>query len=1161
MFESCSAYNQALPSSFNTSNVTNMAGMFANCMAFNQAMPSNFNTANVTDMAGMFANCMAFNQAMPSNFNTANVTDMAFMFENCTAFNQNIGNLNIGNATTMLNIFFNSGISRANYDAILIAWDAAGYTNKNLGDALPLQYCAGQTARTNMVTNKGWTITGDTHDCSCPSVATVTEEMTWTGTVSTDWANACNWSPNGVPTATNPVNIPNVANDPVISGTATCLWITNAGNLTINSSGALTVTTDAIVARGIVVESNSTLTNNGTLTATTSNSVFVILLNDNATFNNSGTTTLASAAGSCILFSSNNCTFTNTSTGIVNLQESRGLRFFSGYTGQTVANQGTINYSGTDYALSLEPSQIFNNSGIFNITTGHGIAVQGGTLNNLACGKMFISNTNYGIDNSATGSLTTNAGLIVTNKFTNTNGTFNNTGVVNHLPTTGTVTNTGNGAVHVRSNAIPIFAYGGTFNGTVDGIFSDAAATISAGTFTAPNNFTPSVTLPATLYAKITPSGGACEYVAPFTYGTCTSVATATETMTWTGAISTDWANACNWSPNGVPTATNTVFIPDVANDPVVLNGTTANCKEIILHSSAILTINNGGVMNINSNSSNGITVSTSASIVNNGTLSVSSATYGIDIQGSGASITNSGMLTITNSSNAGIFFRQNNTVVTNTSTGIINLQTPSTGFRYLGGVTGQTVTNQGTINYSGALYALTMQPSSIFNNSGTFNITSGSGIAVQGGTLNNLGCGKILMSSGTIGNSLAGSLTTNAGLIVTNYFDNTNGTFNNTGVTNRLPTTGTVTHTGNGAVHVRSNAIPIFAYGGTFNGTVDGIFSDAAATISAGTFTAPNNFTPSVTLPATLYAKITPSGGACEYVVPFTYVAPTLATTTISICSYNDITFTTTHVPNGIYTLSFAGSGSPQDVMVDNNAFTVSDLAAGNYSNFSLDVYGTPATVAQAISVNTLPNANITGTTTACSSVSLNATGGTSYIWSGGATPNSANNTFANSGTYTVTVSDANNCSATANRTITVNTLPNANITGTTTACSSVSLNATGGTSYIWSGGTTPNSANNTFTNSGTYTVTVSDANNCSATANSSITVNTLPTANITGTTTACSSVSLNATGGTSYTWSGGATPNSANNTFTNSGTYTVTVSDANNCSATANRTITVNT
>ena len=45
--------------------------------------------------------------------------------------------------------------------------------------------------------------------------ATATDNMTWTGAVSTDWANACNWSPSGIPSVTNQVNIVNVTNAPV----------------------------------------------------------------------------------------------------------------------------------------------------------------------------------------------------------------------------------------------------------------------------------------------------------------------------------------------------------------------------------------------------------------------------------------------------------------------------------------------------------------------------------------------------------------------------------------------------------------------------------------------------------------------------------------------------------------------------------------------------------------------------------------------------------------------------------------------------------------------------------------------------------------------------------------------------------------------------------
>lgn len=69
-------------------------------------------------------------------------------------------------------------------------------------------------------------------------------------------------------------------------------------------------------------------------------------------------------------------------------------------------------------------------------------------------------------------------------------------------------------------------------------------------------------------------------------------------------------------------------------------------------------------------------------------------------------------------------------------------------------------------------------------------------------------------------------------------------------------------------------------------------------------------------------------------------------------------------------------------------------------------------------------PTINIVGATTNIDSVNLIATGGGTYTWSDGNTPNMANNTFITSGTYTVTVTGAGNCTATASVTVTV--LPN---------------------------------------------------------------------------------------------------------------------------------------
>ncbi|SHL01997.1 DUF4394 domain-containing protein [Hymenobacter psychrotolerans] len=73
--------------------------------------------------------------------------------------------------------------------------------------------------------------------------------------------------------------------------------------------------------------------------------------------------------------------------------------------------------------------------------------------------------------------------------------------------------------------------------------------------------------------------------------------------LTWTGAVSTDWGTAGNWSPAQVPTATDNVTIPDVANDPVVSNGQQAN--NVTLASGATLTTANGGTLTVSGNFTN----------------------------------------------------------------------------------------------------------------------------------------------------------------------------------------------------------------------------------------------------------------------------------------------------------------------------------------------------------------------------------------------------------------------------------------------------------------------------------------------------------------------------------------------------------------------------
>jgi surface protein len=201
MFSRAIAFNQNI-GVWNTTAVTNMFEMFYYASAFNQNIGS-WNTAAVTNMVLMFAGASAFNQNIGA-WNTAAVTNMGSMFVGASAFNQNIGAWNITNVTNMTNIFNNSGINVANYDAILTAWNNAGYTNKNLGNTSPLKYCA-STVRTTLTTpiassGKGWTITGDalSNTCNC---ALNTSQATG------NWGTATTWSCGHVPLATEPVQI------------------------------------------------------------------------------------------------------------------------------------------------------------------------------------------------------------------------------------------------------------------------------------------------------------------------------------------------------------------------------------------------------------------------------------------------------------------------------------------------------------------------------------------------------------------------------------------------------------------------------------------------------------------------------------------------------------------------------------------------------------------------------------------------------------------------------------------------------------------------------------------------------------------------------------------------------------------------------------------
>lgn len=256
--------------------------------------------------------------------------------------------------------------------------------------------------------------------------------------------------------------------------------------------------------------------------------------------------------------------------------------------------------------------------------------------------------------------------------------------------------------------------------------------------------------------------------------------------------------------------------------------------------------------------------------------------------------------------------------------------------------------------------------------------------------------------------------------------------------------------------------------------------------------------------------------------------------------------------------------NGTQADSMVVNSIGTVNVIVTNSF--------GCQTVLTTNISERPIPTPSITcqqGTLTICegNSVSLRASGGTRYVWSTGSTANSI--LVSEQGTYTVTVTATNGCSAETSETIIVNPKPEVSLVSPDTICSgdNVTINAIAPTGQVFSwnsGQTTPSITVTPQEGISSYYVSVVDNNNCSNTATKNITTIAKPTVFINGqnnsTITICqnTSTALNATSGARYQWSNGQSYSTIY--VSSAGTYSVTVFNSEGCSASASVNIITN-
>lgn len=278
-----------------------------------------------------------------------------------------------------------------------------------------------------------------------------------------------------------------------------------------------------------------------------------------------------------------------------------------------------------------------------------------------------------------------------------------------------------------------------------------------------------------------------------------------------------------------------------------------------------------------------------------------------------------------------------------------------------------------------------------------------------------------------------------------------------------------------------------------------------------------------------------------------------------------------------GAITTTTTGGTPPYIYLWSTGAATpnISNLAAGIYSLTVTEANGCEVVKVFPVSQPAELVATATGSGPDCAgtptgSASVSAAGGTppyTYLWSNGATSPMISNLMA--GAYSVTVTDANQCTDVASVTLTAPQPLNVNLLTQDVLCfgeanGSASASVSGGTppyTYAWSNGGSGASIGNLT--AGSYSLTVTDVNGCSETLSFIIDESpelavVLNITNIFCDPAGTGSITANSSGGTppyTFEWSNGATGMSI--TGLAAGTYTVTVTDLNECEAIVSGTV----
>ena len=467
-------------------------------------------------------------------------------------------------------------------------------TDNNTGDGIPLVV---NLFNPNPVTPSSFVATGGGATVNWPAASPA---KTWLGTNS-DWHTTTNWSPAGLPTAADDVVIPVTANNPFLSAPATTRSLTIQSGALLNLNGfGLDVSGDLVAPNATsMTGGGGTLTLSGTARTLGGTLATSLPVSVTGTYALSARTTIGGltiggtgdldanaqtlvAGGALTTVASGTLTMTNALDSV--LVTGAGI-FGGGFTGGRLT-AGYLKIGGSFNQTSGTTPGSFAASGAHRTELGSA-AVRVATFASPGFGTG-TSQFNDLIVSGATGGLTLNSNVAVLGQLISQ--PVSNTPIVSGTNRTLTVRG-GTAVTGLVLDGVPLVVDAAGSAGPLqfDGVdFNNMPATASQFTLIhpgtpAPFSFTNLVftTVPSSgRYLDVTDSDGASPdalVVNLFTPTPATSggfvqaaggavinwpgVVPATQ---WTGASSSDWNLAANWSTGAVPNLTTAVVIPEI---------------------------------------------------------------------------------------------------------------------------------------------------------------------------------------------------------------------------------------------------------------------------------------------------------------------------------------------------------------------------------------------------------------------------------------------------------------------------------------------------------------------------------------------------------------------------------------------------------------------